>query len=90
MTYLDDRRKEIDEIDKALTNLFEKRMVIVREIAKYKLENNLPIQNISREEEVIMRNGTFLENKDLEPFLKEFFTRLMELSKDYQRTGGGL
>lgn len=84
MTYLDDRRVEIDEIDKALTSLFEKRMEVVSEIAKFKRENNIPIQNSQREEVVIDKNSGYLENKDIEPYLREFLVKLMELSRHYQ------
>ena len=84
MTYLDDCRVEIDEIDKALTSLFEKRMEVVSEIAKFKRENNIPIQNSQREETVIEKNSSYLENKDIEPYLREFLVKLMELSRHYQ------
>ena len=79
MSYLDNCRKEIDEVDKQLTELFEKRMVI-----KYKIKNKIPVLNSSREEEVIKKNSERLRNKELEPYLKDFFIRLMDLSKDYQ------
>lgn len=84
MSYLDDCRKEIDEVDKQLTELFEKRMEIVTEIIKYKIKNKIPVLNSSREGEVIKKNSERLRNKELEPYLKDFFIRLMDLSKDYQ------
>ncbi len=84
MTYLDELRKEIDEVDKQLVDLFEKRMEIVVEVARYKIENQLPVLNRSREEEVIKKNIDRLKNKDLGAYLKDFFIKLMDLSKDYQ------
>ena len=36
MGALDDYRKEIDDIDRELTSLFEKRMNVVLNVAKYK------------------------------------------------------
>lgn len=85
MTYLEDCRNKIDDIDKTLTELFEKRMMLVSEIAKYKLENNMPILNSQREEAVIKKNAAYLEQKELEPYLKELFAKLMELSREYQK-----
>ena len=46
-------RDKIDEIDSQLVDLFEERMEIVLTIADYKKENNIPIFNESREQEVI-------------------------------------
>ena len=39
MGALDDYRKEIDDIDRELTSLFEKRMNVVLNVAKYKKDN---------------------------------------------------
>lgn len=86
MTYLDELRKEIDEVDKKLVELFEKRMEIVIDVAKYKIENNLPVLNNSREEEVIKINLNYLKNRELESYLKDFFINLMDLSKNYQNS----
>ena len=38
-------RTRIDEIDEKLMALFEERMTIVLDVARYKKENNLPIFN---------------------------------------------
>lgn len=84
MTYLDELREEIDEVDRQLVELFEKRMEIVTGVAKYKVENNIPVLNSSREDQVIQKNIDYLKNKDLKNYLKDFFINLMDLSKDYQ------
>lgn len=83
---LDKYRQRIDEIDKDLVRLFEKRMETVYEVSQYKLENNLPVLNSVREDEVIEKNINYLKNKELAPYLKEFFKKMMETSKDYQRS----
>lgn len=85
MTYLEELRCEIDDIDKRLVQLFEKRMETVSGVAKYKIENKLPVLNSLREGQVIDKNIDYLKNKDLSPYLKEFYIKLMDLSKDYQR-----
>ena len=56
MADIDDYRNRIDEIDKEITKLFEERMDTVINIANYKKDNNLPIFNRDREDEVIEKN----------------------------------
>lgn len=84
MADLDDYRVRIDEIDKEITKLFEERMNVVLNVAKYKMDNNLPIFNKGREDEVIEKNIGYLENKDYAGELKEFYNDLMEVSRHLQ------
>ena len=53
MENLETLRKEIDEIDKQLAVLIEKRLEIVTKVGAYKKENNIPIQDIKRDKAVI-------------------------------------
>lgn len=48
-------RNEIDNIDKELIQLFEKRMNTVLEIARHKMKNNTTILQKDREEKVLSR-----------------------------------
>lgn len=84
MDRLQELRKQIDFLDEKIVELFEKRMEIVLSIAKYKEENNLPVLNNLREEEVIEKNIERLNNRELETYLRDFLLTLMNLSKDYQ------
>ncbi|MBO7208392.1 MAG: chorismate mutase [Clostridia bacterium] len=77
-------RKLIDDTDREITKLFEQRMNIVKEIANYKKANGVVINNSIREQEVIEKNIALLKDKGLEPFLKEFYISLMDISKKYQ------
>lgn len=77
-------RKEIDSIDKELMKLFEKRMNIVLEIAKYKEKKGLEVFHGKREEEVINKNLREIENKVLLPYAKEMLENLMCISREYQ------
>ena len=56
MDQLQKYRNEIDNIDKQITELFEKRMDISKEIAICKKEQEIGILNAKREEEVIQKN----------------------------------
>ena len=56
MNKLEENRQLINEIDKKIVELFEQRMLISKEIALYKKENNLPIFDEQREKEVLKKN----------------------------------
>lgn len=81
---LSECRNEIDKIDKELVELFEKRMNVAINVAKYKIENNIPIFNGAREAEVIEKNINRLNNKEYSKLTEKFFTHLMELSRSLQ------
>lgn len=78
-------RKEINEIDREMADLFVKRMAAVKDVAEYKAENNLPIYDEKRESEVIEANSRLVENDELREYYKKFIRSNMELSKAYQR-----
>ena len=53
MNRLEEARKIINEVDKEIAALFQKRMQAVEDVILYKLENNMPILDSSREKQVI-------------------------------------
>ena len=61
-TLLDEARIEIDDVDKQMAKLFERRMKAVEDVIKYKIENNKPIFDASREKDVIAKNVARIEN----------------------------
>ena len=77
-------RKEIDTIDSEILKLFNRRMEISGEIGKYKEENNLPITNIEREKEILLKAVKKIDGK-FSTSARILFSTLMELSKSYQR-----
>jgi len=74
---LDDYREQIDFLDEDLLCLFEERMKIVKQVALYKKENDLPILDASRENEKL--------SKIDDPYAKELFKTLFKLSREYQK-----
>lgn len=80
---LEECRKKIDEIDKQLLKLFVERMEVVKNVAEFKKENNLPILNSAREQEVI-DNKLKNSPNNIHEYVKSFFVNLMETSKCYQ------
>ncbi len=81
MDKLEQYRNEIDGIDKQITELFERRMDISKEIARCKKDQEIGILNMKREEEVIQKNISYLKNKDYRFVLEGFYRNLMNLSK---------
>ncbi|MBS4749821.1 chorismate mutase [Carnobacteriaceae bacterium zg-ZUI78] len=81
---LEKQRKEIDAIDKELVALFEKRMAVALEVATIKKEHQLPVFDAKREQMVFEKVISYLENDTLKPLLKEVYSTLMKVSKDYQ------
>ncbi|MDD7794937.1 prephenate dehydratase [Clostridium sp. 'White wine YQ'] len=85
MDGLEGWRKKIDEIDRELMDLFERRMDLVANVAKYKEENNLPIFQEDREKLVIEKNLNHIQKEELKKYAEEFLQSLMDVSKEYQR-----
>ena len=84
MEGLDDYRKNIDELDKKITELFEKRMDIVLKVGEYKKKNGVPIFDKNRENEVIEKNLGYLKNKNYIEETRRFFARLMETARELE------
>lgn len=86
MNEIEQCRKEIDEIDKELINLFERRMDVAIRLANYKKENDLPIYDEERESKVIKKNVDNLKNKNYDLLARRFFLSIMELSRSLQES----
>ncbi|MFC3419429.1 chorismate mutase [Salinicoccus hispanicus] len=77
-------RYRIDELDAELIALFEARMQVAENIAEYKMQNNIPVFDEAREEQVVCRNVGRLQDQSLEIYADSFFRHLMALSKKRQ------
>lgn len=84
MSKLDEARLIINECDKELINIFKKRMNAAKLVAEYKKENNLPILDKKREDEIVKKNVLLLNDSTLEQYYLEFFKSMLKVSKDYQ------
>ncbi len=85
MKSLEKCRQEIDQIDRKMVELFEQRMNLVKEVTQYKMENHLEIYQSQREEEVILKNSSYLLNHEWNSYYLLFIQSIMEISKEYQR-----
>ena len=70
---IEEARETINEVDKMMIELFLKRMAAVQMVAEYKIENNLPVLDSSREDELRKANLEILSNKVLEKYYNVFF-----------------
>ena len=81
---LEELRTQIDEVDGALVELFEKRMDISAQIAEYKRENGLPIFQSAREREKLAAISKMANKEEMQRYLRVLYSLLFELSRTYQ------
>ena len=84
MNRLKEARDTINTIDKQMAELFEQRMKAVEQICAYKIENGLPIEDGSREKDVIAKNSAYVADDVLREFYVNFIKSNMQISKNYQ------
>lgn len=82
-------RDEIDKIDDELLALLLRRMAITQDVARYKIEHQLPVLNQRREDE-ILRNVAQKSGPLAAP-MKSIFAAIMDVSRagQHQLMGGG-
>lgn len=81
---LDQARAKIDAIDDELIQLLRQRLTATTEIAVYKKQTGLPVNDEVREKEIIRRAKTKL-GKEYAPYGENFFRHLFALSRAYQK-----
>ena len=84
MKELSEIRAELDQVDRELVTLVEKRMQIVCDVAAYKLEHNMPVLDASRESQVLASRKAMLNDAKYEADIQELFTMLMRQSRAHQ------
>ena len=67
-------RREIEEIDREIIFLLQKRMRISFEIANIKAQLEIPVRDEKREEEILRKAGNF----------RHIFERILEMSRNVQ------
>ena len=77
-------RQQIDEIDSQIVELFEKRMEVANEVAKYKMETGKPVYDKEREEQKLEKLGSMSHGEFNERAVKELFSQIMSISRKYQ------
>jgi monofunctional chorismate mutase len=78
-------REDIDNIDKEIVSLLERRLGISKEVAEYKRANNKPILDSTREKEVLAKNVNYVKDEDLKKYIEEMLQCIMDVSKNLQQ-----
>ncbi len=81
---LENTRKEINEIDRQMAELFVRRMRAVESVADYKAKNGIPVLDEEREKQVITRNASYIEDDRLRDYYVAFIRDTMRISRTYQ------
>ncbi len=84
MSDLDEARKTINDADREIARLFEQRMDAVRQVAEYKKEHGIPVEDVAREEHIVRKNSAYIENEDYRSYYVSFLHSVMDLSKSMQ------
>ncbi len=77
-------RSEIDLIDKDLVELLEKRLDLVKSVIEYKINNNIDILDTSREDYILEKNRSLLQNTDYSNYIDDLFISIMKTSREMQ------
>ncbi len=78
-------RSQIDDIDRQLSTLFQRRMALSVAVSEYKRQNNLPVLDMGRERAVIAAAEASAEDENLKPGLRRFFEGIMAESRLLQQ-----
>ena len=84
---ISDLRKEIDNVDRQLVELFSQRMALSQQVADYKKENNLPIYVPAREREKL--KDVAAQAGANAPYAKVLYSTIFELSRGCQAMRNG-
>lgn len=77
-------REQLDIIDEKIIELFEKRMLVIKDVALYKKQNNLPIIDEEREKVMIKNNIEKFNNAELKQYYQTILKAYLDVSKQYQ------
>ncbi len=77
-------RMQIDEIDKSIVALYEKRMEVAANVARYKMESGKKVFDKVREEEKIQKVKSLTHNEFNSHGIEELFEQIMAMSRKLQ------
>ena len=84
MIDLSESRKEIDEIDRQLVELFERRMKVSADVAEYKKRTGMPVLDQGRERAKLQTLKAMASNDFNRHGIEELFTQIMSMSRKLQ------
>lgn len=77
-------RRQIDEIDTQIVELYERRMDVSRQVAEFKLETGKPVFDKQREEEKLRKVRALTHNEFNSHGITELFEQIMSMSRKLQ------
>lgn len=80
---LNEIRKQIDEVDNQLVELYCKRMRLSAEVAEYKSKNKIPVLDTARER-ALLNKVSDLSSEDFEEYTRTLYSTILDLSRSYQ------
>jgi len=84
MDMLKNYRDEIEEIDSQMAKLFEKRLILSKQVAFLKREQGSPITDKAREVQLLELNSEHVSRK-FHGYYQEFFHAILAQCKKYQK-----
>lgn len=81
---LTDLREQIDVIDKEIVKLYEQRMEISRQVARYKIETGKKVFDRERETEKLKKVKSLTHNEFNSHGVEELFEQIMSMSRKLQ------
>ena len=84
MESLKDIREEINQVEKEMAKLFEKRMKAVEKIAEAKKQSGISIYDKKREEEIVVKNSKYVSDETIREYYVNFLRNNMKVSRNYQ------
>ncbi len=86
MSKLDEARVKINEIDREMARLFSLRMKAVETVAEYKKERGLPILDKDREQALIGKNSSLIDDPAIRSHYIRFLEEELAVSRRYQES----
>lgn len=84
MDKLTKAREEISAVDREIAALFVRRMNAVRTVSEYKTEHGLPVYDAAREEALLTKNASYIEDDELRGYYMDFQRNAMRVSRRFQ------
>lgn len=81
---IEELRQEIDKCDKLLIEVFQRRMELVMGILQNKRENKLPIFHFQREQEILERALSNLDEEHYSNEVEDFLRNILKISRKLQ------
>ena len=85
MRDLSEIRKEIDRIDAAIVELYEKRLTLTAQVADFKIWTGKPVYDPAREAQKLDAVASLAGSEETADQVRRLFSLIMDLSKEQQR-----